>query len=127
MTKQTLLIVDDEPGNIKILVELLRAEYNIRIANHGEKALKIVLAEEAPDLVLLDITMPGLDGYEVCRRISGNSRDKIPVILISGKNSEADKEKGFEAGAVDYVIKPFCAEDLKICVQTHIKAAHIDS
>lgn len=122
MPKQTVLIVDDEPGNIKILVELLRTEYNIRIANHGGKALRIALAEEPPDLVLLDVTMPGLDGYEVCRRINANSRDKIPVIFITGKISEADKEKGFKAGAVDYVTKPFCAEKLKTCVQAHIRS-----
>ena len=120
--RQTLLIADDEPGNIKILLELLRSEYKIRVANHGQKVLKIALSEEPPDLILLDVMMPELDGYEVCRRLKSDPRtQKIPVIFITGKIAEQDEIQGFEAGAVDYITKPFSSVVVKARVKTHIE------
>ncbi|WP_346355359.1 response regulator [Azotosporobacter soli] len=120
--KPIVLIVDDEPGSVKILLELLRFDYRIRVANDGEKALKIVFAEEKPDLILLDVMMPRLDGYEVCRKIKADVRTKhIPVIFITEKNAEVDELKGFEAGAVDYVAKPFRADAVKARVRAHIR------
>lgn len=120
--EQTLLIVDDEPGNIKILLELLRSEYKIRVSNNGEKALKIALSEEPPDLILLDVMMPELDGYEVCRRLKNDPRTKkIPVIFITGKIGEQDEIQGFKAGAVDYITKPFSSVVVKARVKTHIE------
>jgi len=120
--RQTLLIADDEPGNIKILLELLRSEYKIRVANNGQKVLKIALSEEPPDLILLDVMMPELDGYEVCRRLKSDPRtQKIPVIFITGKIAEQDEIQGFEAGAVDYITKPFSSVVVKARVKTHIE------
>lgn len=120
VNKQTILIVDDEPGNISILIESLQPDYKIRIAKNGENALKIIFSDEPPDIVLLDIVLPGVDGYEVCRRLKADNRSKgIPIIFITGKISEADEVKGFEVGAVDYVTKPFNPLIVKVRVKTH--------
>ena len=104
---QTVLIVDDEPGNIKILSELLMPEYKIRVAKNGEKALKIIHSDDRPDLILLDVVMPGMDGYEVCRRIKSNPETQnISVIFLTAKSKVKDEETGFNLGAVDYITKP---------------------
>lgn len=119
-TKQTILIVDDAPENIRILSELLKAEYTVRAATNGEKALCIAASDNPPDLILLDIVMPGMDGYEVCRNLKSDSQTKnIPVIFITARESEQDEVKGFEAGAVDYVTKPFNPVVVKARVNTH--------
>ena len=116
------MIVDDEPANLTILAEILGCEYNIRVATNGEKALKIAFSAEQPDLVLLDIKMPGMDGYEVCRKMKSDVQTKnIPIIFLTGKSSEQDEVKGFAAGAVDYVTKPFSAALIKARVKTHIQ------
>lgn len=104
---QTVLIVDDEPVNIKILSELLSSEYAIRAAKNGEKALKIINSSEPPDLVLLDIVMPGMDGYEVCKKIKSNpDTHDIPVIFLTAKTNRKDEEKCFTLGASDFITKP---------------------
>ncbi|MBF0345164.1 MAG: PleD family two-component system response regulator [Nitrospirae bacterium] len=119
--KPSLLIVDDEPSNVKILNELLRADYDIRVATSGERALKITLSDTPPDLVLLDIMMPGIDGYKVCKRLKADPvTQDIPVIFITSKVDEQDELKGFEAGAVDYVTKPFRPVVVKARVRTHV-------
>ncbi len=117
---QKLLIVDDEPGNIEVLIALLHSDFKVQVANNGEKALNIIMSENPPDVVLLDVHMPGIDGYEVCRRMQAdlNAR-KIPVIFITVNISEQDEIKGFEVGAVDYVTKPFNPVIVKARVQTH--------
>jgi diguanylate cyclase (GGDEF)-like protein len=118
--EQTLLIVDDEPGDIKILNELFNSDYKIRVANNGEKALQIALSDDHPDLILLDIMMPGIDGYEVCRKLRADSRTKnIPVIFVTARCDEEDETKGLRMGAVDYVTKPFSPDIVKARVQTH--------
>lgn len=118
--KQTVLVVDDEPGNIRVLLELLRPDYDMLVATNGETALQIALSDSPPDLVLLDVVMPGIDGDEVCKRLQADARTKtIPIIFITGKSSEQDVIKGFELGAVDYVTKPFSPVVVKARVQTH--------
>ncbi|MBF9014676.1 MULTISPECIES: PleD family two-component system response regulator [unclassified Oceanispirochaeta] len=101
-----ILVVDDTPANIDIIIEILGDIDEVAVALDGEDALDI-LSEESPDLVLLDIMMPGIDGYEVCRRMKENPDWKnIPVIFLSGNDQAAEKEKGMALGAVDYLIKP---------------------
>lgn len=120
--KQTILIVDDEPVNIKILLELLRSDYKIRVANNGEKALQIALSDDPPDLILLDIMMPGIDGYEVCRLVKNAYpvRD-IPVIFLTAKSHVEDEQKGLKLGAVDYITKPISPAIVIARVQTHLQ------
>jgi diguanylate cyclase (GGDEF)-like protein len=116
-----LLIVDDERLNIKILNELLRNDYEIMVATGGEQALKLA-ASATPDLILLDIMMPELDGHEVCHRLKEQQETKcIPIIFITAMNDAADETRGFELGAVDYVTKPFNPAVVKARVQTHIR------
>lgn len=120
--KQTVLIVDDEPVNIRILLELLSPDYQIRVAVDGETALEIVESPNPPDLVLLDVMIPGMDGYEVCRRIKSNPRtENIPVLFITAKTGEEDESRGFEMGAVDYIAKPFIPAVVKARVKTHMR------
>ncbi|MBF0338818.1 MAG: PleD family two-component system response regulator [Nitrospirae bacterium] len=119
--KPSLLIVDDEPSNVRILNELLRADYNIRVATSGERALQIALSDAPPDLILLDVMMPGIDGYGVCKSLKADpATEDIPVIFITSKVDEQDEIKGFEAGAVDYVTKPFRPVIVKARVETHV-------
>ncbi len=105
---RTILIVDDAPANIRALASLLKGEYRILVALSGEKALEIVRGESPPDLILLDIQMPGMDGYEVCRRLKSESpTNRIPVIFVTAKSGADEEELGFNLGAADYIIKPF--------------------
>ena len=118
----SILIVDDLPANLKLLGEILKAEgYKIRQVSSGELALQVADLEK-PVLVLLDIMMPGIDGYEVCRRLKMSPALKeIPVIFISALNEPHDIVKALSAGGVDYITKPFNAEEVKARVSTHIK------
>ena len=119
--EQTLLIVDDDPGNIQLLIELLGLDYKILVANSGEKALKIAASNQRPDLILLDVVMPEMDGYEVCLRLKQNDATKdIPVIFITARGAEDDEAKGFELGAVDYIAKPFSNVVVKARLRTHL-------
>ncbi|OOZ36551.1 HD-GYP domain-containing protein [Solemya velesiana gill symbiont] len=105
--KQTVLVVDDTPENIDVLSGVLRAEYKVKAALNGERALKIANGDTKPDMILLDIMMPGIDGYEVCRQLKANpATAKIPIIFITAKSQEEDEQKGLELGAVDYITKP---------------------
>ena len=116
---QTVLIVDDSKTNIAVLAEVLRQDYTVRAATGGEKALEIAFSDNSPDLILLDVMMPGMDGYEVCARLKSDPRTKnIPVIFITGKESEEDEIKGFELGASDYITKPFNPVVVKARVNT---------
>jgi len=116
-----VLIVDDSMLNIEILGEILEPEHRVFFAGDGETALKI-LQREAIDLVLLDILMPGMDGYEVCRRIKGAPETaSIPVIFITAKNEVEDETKGFELGAVDYITKPVSPPIVRARVRTHLE------
>jgi two-component system sensor histidine kinase/response regulator len=117
-----ILIVDDIPANLKVLGGILKEEgYKIRPVLNGELALQVA-EKEKPDLILLDIMMPGMDGYEVCRRLKQNPGLKdIPVIFISALNDTNDLVKAFESGGVDYITKPFQAAEVSIRVDTHLK------
>ncbi len=107
-----ILIVDDDPMNIDILMDDLEDLYTLRSAESGEEALQII-PEFYPDLILLDIMMSGIDGYEVCRRIRTDKRyNAIKIILISGRAMEDERQKGYAVGADDYVTKPFEVEEL---------------
>ena len=116
-----ILVVDDSPGSLKLLTDFLGYHgYQVRPASDGQLALRSV-AIEAPDLILLDVIMPGMNGYEVCRRLKADDQlSKIPVIFISGLDEVVDKVKGFETGAVDYITKPFDPEDLLARIATHL-------
>jgi len=119
--KPTILIVDDSPDNISLLSSLLKGIYRVKVATTGEKALEIVAADDAPDLILLDIMMPGLDGYETCRRLKANPLSAgIPVIFLTAKTGEIDEEKGLELGAEDYIQKPPSPAILKARIRTHL-------
>ena len=113
--------MDDLPANIKILGEALRTDYDIFIATNGEKALDIASSENQPDLIILDIIMEGIDGYDVCKRLKENIRTrKIPVIFLTAKSEVDDEAKGLNLGAVDYITKPICTPIVQARVKTHL-------
>lgn len=118
----SVLVVDDIQANLRLLIDFLRSEdYTVRLAPSGALALKAV-AHQAPDLILLDIDMPDMDGYEVCRRLKAQETSReIPVIFVSALNETMDKVKAFEVGGVDYVTKPFQFDEVKARVETHLK------
>ncbi|MGB3210631.1 MAG: HD domain-containing phosphohydrolase [Desulforhopalus sp.] len=115
-----VLIVDDNATNIDLLVSTLKEKYRLGIAKTGENALRYA-AKYRPNLILLDIMMPEMDGYEVCTRLKENpDTQSIPLIFLTARSETVDKTKAFEMGAVDYITKPFHAAELKARVQTHI-------
>ena len=119
--RSTVLVVDDTPENIQILRELLRADYKVKAATDGEKGLRIARAEPHPDIILLDVMMPGLSGYEVCRQLKADPLTaEIPVVFITAKTDAEDEQRGFELGAVDYVTKPFNPTVVQARVRTHL-------
>lgn len=116
-----ILIVDDTPTNITVVSGVLKEEYRTKVATNGEKALALAAGPEKPDLILLDVTMPGMDGYEVCRRLKANPKtSEIPVIFLTAKTDSVDEEKGFEVGAVDYIHKPFSGPIVLARVKTQL-------
>lgn len=118
--KKTILIVDDTPTNIDVVMRVLSQIYHVQAAINGELALKII-AKKVPDLILLDIMMPGIDGYETCRRIKANPETaNIPVIFLTAKSEAEDEEKGLSAGAVDYMAKPLSPPLLKQRIKTQL-------
>lgn len=120
MSKPAILIVDDERFFVSLLSEILQAEYSVFSADSGEQALQL-LEHQSVNLVLLDILMPGIDGYETCRRIKDSSKTQsIPVIFLTVKSEIEDEIKGFELGAVDYITKPISPPLVKTRVRTHI-------
>jgi len=119
--KKTILLVDDAPSNIQVANSILKDAYKIRIATSGAKALELANAIPLPDLILLDVMMPEMDGYEVCLRLKEKSQTRdIPVIFLTGQTEIEDETKGFEVGAVDYIHKPFSPAIVKARVQTHL-------
>ena len=119
--KKTLLVVDDAPANIQVVQSILKDEYKIRVATSGEKALELIKSQPLPDLILLDVMMPGLDGYQVCEQLKAapETRD-IPVIFLTGRTEIDDETKGLEIGAVDYIRKPFSPAIVKARVRTQL-------
>ncbi len=117
-----ILIVDDVKANVDVLVEALRGEYKLSVALDGENALRNA-EKNPPDLVLLDIMMPGIDGYEVCRRLRANEQTReIPIMFLSSLEDVQDKARGFEMGANDYLTKPFEILEVKARVRSLVKA-----
>ncbi|WP_263368222.1 PP2C family protein-serine/threonine phosphatase [Edaphobacter bradus] len=118
---KTVLLVDDEPANIQIVNSILKDSYKTRIATNGAKALELANQAPPPDLILLDVMMPEMDGYEVCSRLklADHTRD-IPVIFLTGQTEIAEETKGFEVGAVDYIHKPFSPAIVQARVRTHL-------
>jgi len=130
LRKKLILIVDDTPTNIEVISGVLRDSFRTKVATNGEKALAIAQAPDPPDLILLDVVMPGMDGYEVCRRLKAAPETRaIPVIFLTGMTNADDEEKGFEVGAIDYIHKPFSAPIVLARVRTHLalQAALLDA
>ena len=121
VVKPTILVVDDTPDNLALMMELLKDEYTVKLANNGERALKLTAMTPHPDLILLDIMMPGLDGYEVCQKLKADplTRD-IPVVFLTAKSSVDDEKRGLEIGAVDYITKPISPPIVLARVKIHL-------
>lgn len=121
-SKPLILIVDDTPTNIQILAENLIKDYRIKVASGGENALRIIAQQELPDLILLDVMMPDIDGYEVCRRLKNNPQtSSIPIIFVTALNEAANEEFGLNLGAMDYITKPFYLPVVKARIRNHIR------
>ena len=117
----TVLVVDDTPDNLTLMGSLLREHFLVKVANHGEKALKIAQSDTPPDLILLDIMMPEMDGYEVCRRLKAAAATRdIPVIFLTARSDTDDERAGLALGAVDYITKPISPPILLARVNTHL-------
>ncbi|MFZ5484301.1 MAG: EAL domain-containing protein [Pseudomonadota bacterium] len=122
----SLLVVDDIPENIHALIEALKPDYRIQVANHGARAVELAIGEHPPDLILLDVLMPGMDGYQVCRQIKASPvGQRIPVIFVTLVDATEDKVKGFACGAADYVTKPFDIDEVRARVRTHLELARL--
>lgn len=120
--EQVILIVDDMPENLQLLVSILRPDYRISVASNGEKALEIVRSDSPPDLVLLDIMMPGVDGYEVCKQLKADPKTKdIPIIFLTAKDDPEAETRGFEMGALDFIKKPFSTPIIKSRIRAHLE------
>lgn len=119
--RESILVVDDTPENIDLLVEILKDDYHVRAARTGEQGLKIARLTNKPDLILLDIMMPGIDGFEVCRQLKEDpTTSHIPVIFVTARITTSDEIKGFELGAVDYITKPISPPVVRARVKTHL-------
>jgi len=123
--KDTILVVDDTMNNLYLVASLLEDCYRIKVANSGQKGLRIASSASPPDLILLDIMMPEMDGYEVCQQLKANpaTRD-IPVIFLTAMNDAEDEQKGLELGAIDYITKPINAALLRTRIKTHLVLYH---
>ena len=120
--KPTVLIVDDVPENIAALAALLKEDYRTKAATDGEKALELARSGSIVDLILLDVAMPGMDGYEVCRQLKGDPKTAdIPVIFLTSKANAEDEHRGLQRGAVDYITKPFSPPIVKARLKTHLQ------
>ena len=116
-----VLIVDDQPANVRVMAEALKGEHELRFATNGEKALEMAHAGDV-DLILLDVVMPDLDGFEVCRRLKADERTSaIPIIFCTAKEEEEDETRGFDAGGVDYITKPIIPVTVRARVRTHLE------
>jgi class 3 adenylate cyclase/CheY-like chemotaxis protein len=122
--RPTILIVDDTPANVQLLGEVLAGQYRTKAATSGERALRIAASEEPPDLILLDVMMPGMSGHEVCERLKADPRTaRIPIIFVTAMSEVDDETHGLELGAVDYITKPISPPIVLARVQTHLTLA----
>ena len=121
ITRKTILVVDDTPENLAVVTGVLKDAYRTKVATSGVKALALAGGDDPPDLILLDVMMPEMDGYEVCRRLKADAvTAAIPVIFLTAKSEIADEAKGFAAGAVDYIHKPFSPPIIQARVKTQL-------
>ena len=121
LERPAILVVDDTPDNLTLMSGLLRDHYRVKVATNGERALQVAQAKPQPDLILLDIMMPGMDGYEVCQRLKSDDRTRdIPVIFLTAKSSIEDEQKGLELGAVDYITKPISPPIVLARIRNHL-------
>ena len=119
--RATILVVDDTPGILSLMKSLLADDYEVKIANGGEKALKVAASDPLPDLILLDIMMPGMDGYEVCRRLKRDPKTmNIPVIFFTSMSEMEDETTGLELGAADYITKPISPPIVMARIKNHL-------
>ena len=119
--RPTLLVVDDTPANLNLLAGLLNQDYRVKLATQGVRALELAL-REPPDLILLDVMMPEMDGYEVCRRLKADARTRdVPVIFVTAMSQPEDEARGFEAGGADFIHKPISPPILRARVRTHLQ------
>ena len=119
-TREKILIVDDVPLNVMVLERALRKDYEIATASSGEEALEM-LEPFSPDVVLLDVMMPGLDGYETCRHMRANSgQAELKIIMVSARAMQEDIQAGLDSGADDYLVKPFKAGDIRARIRTQL-------
>lgn len=117
----TVLVVDDEPFNLSLMDGILNKRYTVQKASNGAEAIELAFANP-PDLILIDVMMPGMDGFEVCRRLKGNATTMhVPVIFITAKNEIKDEELGFSVGASDFIHKPISVPIVSARVRTHLK------
>jgi len=123
---KTLLLVDDEPANLQVLRNILSEQYRLLFARDGDRALELAKAEK-PDLILLDVMMPGKSGYQVCEALKRNiSTSAIPVIFVTALSEVEDEARGFELGAVDYLTKPVSAAIVRARVRNHLSLVRVD-
>lgn len=115
--KPIALVVDDTPANIQVLSAILKGQYKVKAATSGDKALKIATSDNPPDVILLDILMPEMDGFEVCRQLKADhTTSAIPVVFVSGADAVEDKEQGLALGAVDFLTKPVDPDQVHACL-----------
>jgi signal transduction histidine kinase/CheY-like chemotaxis protein len=121
MGRKSILVVDDSPQNIQAITSLLKAQYVVKAATNGDRAIAMAASPDAPDLILLDVVMPGMDGYEVCRRLKANATTSdIPVIFLTSITEVQSEAKGFQEGAVDYIHKPFDPTIVRARINTQL-------
>ncbi len=124
--KKSVLIVDDIPDNIEVLDGILKSDYQIKISTSGRMALKVIFSQTPPDLILLDVMMPDMNGYEVLEKIRGDDKyNDIPIIFVTAKGEVEDETKGLALGAVDYIVKPIDPQIVKARIKTHLEIKHM--
>jgi putative two-component system response regulator len=125
-TRPRLLLVDDEPANLHVLREILQADYHLAFARDGRRALELVAADP-PDLILLDVMMPGLTGFEVCERLqAAPATARIPVIFVTALGDAVDETRGFDAGGVDYLTKPVSPPVVRVRIRNHLRLVRVE-
>jgi len=119
--KPTILVVDDTPDNLTLMTALLKDDYRVKVAHNGERALRLVQGGDPPALILLDIMMPGMDGYEVCRRLKADPvTESIPIIFLTARSEAEDETRGLSMGAVDYIVKPISPPVVMARIRTQL-------
>ena len=120
--KASILVVDDSPENLQVISTVLKQDYKVKVAINGERALALANSAEPPDLILLDVMMPGMDGYEVCARLKQDPiTARIPVLFVSSRDDEEDEARGLSLGAIDYIVKPIRPSIVQARVRNHIE------